>query len=163
MKITIGSDPGLDGGYAVVGGGKVLEIAPNPIIKVGRKKVFDDNEMSKILRGLKEKGDVHVYIEQVASRPLQGAPATFTFGMGYGMLRGICSGAMIPYTLVTPKKWKRKMLSGLDGTKKASSIIRAKQIIPTINLKATPRCRKDHDGMAEGLLIALYGENISKL
>ena len=32
-----------------------------------------------------------------------------------------------------------------------------KRLFPGVNLKATERCRKDHDGIAEALLIAEYG------
>ena len=40
---------------------------------------------------------------------------------------------------------------------KNTSIDLCKRLFPDINLLATPRSRKPHDGMAEALLIAEYG------
>ena len=53
----------------------------------------------------------------------------------------------------SPQKWKKEFSVTSD---KNTSIEVAKRLFPNVNLKATARCKKDHDGMAEALLIAEY-------
>jgi len=47
----------------------------------------------------------------------------------------------------------------LKGLKKdkGASILRAKQLNPTYDFRATSRSKKDHDGKAESFLIGMYG------
>ena len=56
--------------------------------------------------------------------------------------------------LVSPQKWKKEF--NLDSDKQ-KSIDTAKKLFPDVNLFRTNRCTKEHDGMAEALLIAEYG------
>ena len=76
------------------------------------------------------------------------------FGMNFGFIQGVLKAYSIPYELVTPQKWKKEFSCTSD---KNTSIEVCKRLFPNVNLKATDRCKKDHDGIAEALLIAEYG------
>ena len=76
------------------------------------------------------------------------------FGMNFGFIQGVLKAYEIPYELVTPQKWKKEFSCTSD---KNTSIEVCKRLFPNVNLKATDRCKKDHDGIAEALLIAEYG------
>ena len=74
--------------------------------------------------------------------------------MNFGFIQGVLKAYGIPYELVTPQKWKKEFSCTSD---KNTSIEVCKRLFPNVNLKATDRCKKYHDGMAEALLIAEYG------
>lgn len=94
-------------------------------------------------------------LEQVHSMPKQGVSSTFNFGKTAGYLEGVLEAFGIAYQLVTPQKWKKEF--SLNNTKQ-NSIDVCHQLFPGVNLKRTDRCKKDHDGMAEALLMALYAK-----
>lgn len=119
--------------------------------KKGNKKthtVIDEDEVVSLLRGRKPD---HIFIEKSQAMPQQGVVAMFNYGRSYGIIRGICSGLRIPYSLVSPATWKRAMMKDMDKGKDAA-IVRAKQLFPDADIKKK-------DGRAEALLIAMYGKN----
>ena len=143
--IYIGIDPGKNGGIACMRDeGKQAEVFS-----------YDDDVLIDNLE-IAYNNDVNVicYLEQVHAMPKQGVSSTFNFGMNYGFIQGVLRAYNIPYELVTPQKWKKEFSCTAD---KNTSIEVCKRLFPNVNLKATERCRKDHDGMAEALLIAEYG------
>ena len=99
-------------------------------------------------------------LEQVHSMPKQGVVSTFTFGENYGWIRGILDRAGIKIVDVSPQKWKSYF--HLSGNKE-ESIELCKKLYPKANLFRTERCKKEHDGIAEAILIGRwYLENESK-
>lgn len=139
--IYIGIDPGKNGGIAVIGSDYKSVI------------IYSDEELIQACRmfdGMR----IICYLEQVHAMPKQGVTSTFNFGMNFGFIQGVLKAYGIPYELVTPQKWKKEFSCTSD---KNTSIEVCKRLFPNVNLKATDRCRKDHDGMAEALLIAEYG------
>ena len=77
----------------------------------------------------------------------------FHFGENFGYIRGALEANKIAYQLIPPKTWKKEF--GLNSDKE-SSIAVCKRLFPEVSLKRTERCKKDHDGMAEALLMAEY-------
>ncbi len=98
-------------------------------------------------------GSVHVYIEAVHSMPEQGVASSFQFGKGFGIWLGILGALSIPYTLVTPQKWKGDILAG-RGKEKDASRLRALELFP--HLADELKRKKDHN-RADALLIAEWG------
>ena len=144
--IYIGIDPGKNGGIAV------LRVRHNQVVSTSAY-VFDESSLINIL------DEVKLYcckctLEHVHAMPKQGVSSTFNFGMNFGFIQGVLRAYGIPYELVTPQKWKKEFSCTSD---KNTSIEVCKRLFPNVNLKATDRCKKDHDGMAEALLIAEYG------
>ena len=100
---------------------------------------------------------LHAYIERAQAMPKQGVTSMFNYGKGFGLWLGLLIGIGIPYTLVSPRSWRKIMM--LDMAKdKGASLLRAKQLFPgcTHQLQLV----KDHN-KAEALLIAAYGQRIS--
>ena len=154
--IIVGIDPGYKGAIATLNGkGKLRRILPMPIIKVGNKNQLDENAICKFLERRLISIE-HVFIEAVHSMPKQGVASTFAFGAGWGILRGICVGLHLPYTLVHSRSWKKVMCRDVPKGKDAGILV-AKRIWPGVILLPSTRCRKDSDGMADALLIAEYG------
>jgi len=154
----IGVDPGNKGALALIDeNGKVIlydmptytteGAGKTKIGNIKKHTVLDEPELRDILND-----DIdHVFIEKAQSMPGQGAAGTFNYAVSYGVIRGICVGLQIPYTLVHPATWKRKMMKDMDKSKHAS-IVRANQLFPKADIGKK-------DGRAEALLIAVYGKN----
>ena len=99
-----------------------------------------------------------VYVEKVHSMPKQGVASTFKFGMGYGVIIGICDALGLPYRLVTPQAWKKQVLAGTTKDKDAA-ISFVRRAYPHVNLTPGAK-RKPHDGMADALCIAEFGRHL---
>ncbi len=93
---------------------------------------------------------IHAYVERAQSMPKQGIASTFKYGVGYGTILGVLAALQIPYTLVSPQKWKKAF--GLIGKDKEASRALAIQWYPKADLYL-----KKHHGRAEALLIARWG------
>ena len=107
------------------------------------------------------KSPARAYVEKVGAMPGQGVTSMFHFGKSAGFIEGVLNAFRIPFSLVTPQKWKKEF--GLHSDKQESINV-CKELFPQANLLPTSRCRKDSDGMAEALLIAEFGRrNDSKI
>lgn len=143
MKCWMGIDPGTNGGFAVVWEDNTWEVFP-----------MDRAGLISFCR--EKKDDCCVCcLEQVHSMPKQGVASTFTFGKNAGFLEGVLEVVGIPYQLISPQKWKKEF--SLHNEKQASIDV-CKQLFPGVVLTKTERGKKDHDGMAEALLMALYAK-----
>jgi crossover junction endodeoxyribonuclease RuvC len=171
--IVIGIDPGFTGAIAVLDKeGKVKHLIDMPVIAVGKKTELDAVAIRNLF--FEQKGDpllfveseFHVYIEKAQAfmgsgkpcplckkKQAQGVVSTANYMASYGIIKGICVGLNIPYTLVHPKTWKAKMMRDMSK-EKGASIVRVRQLYPELDF---PR-KKDH-GRADAILIARYGLN----
>ena len=140
--IYIGVDPGKNGGIAIIDSDGAIAFP------------FSEERLLIELDGIAQEYECICYLEHVHAMPKQGVSSTFNFGMNFGFIQGVLKAYEIPYELVTPQKWKKEFSCTSD---KNTSIEVCKRLFPNVNLKATERCRKDHDGLAEALLIAEYG------
>ena len=77
----------------------------------------------------------------------------FTFGRGYGLLRGILRAAFVPITDVTPAKWQRDLGIKSGAGKDASRALAKEHFQRDAGLFA----RVKDDGRADAALIALWG------
>lgn len=154
--IYIGIDVGKSGGIGALDEeGKIHTLCTMPL----SGKEIDARAVSKLLRRISGGTPVHVFIEHAQAMPKNGAVSMFNYGVGFGMLIGVCAASSHPMTLVKPREWQKIMHLGADAS--ADPKDRTFQVVyrlfPSANLKATERCKKDHDGMADALLIAAYG------
>lgn len=142
--IYIGIDVGKNGGYAV--------IYPNNIVV----EAWDNEGFVEEMHNVALSDELCVAcVEHVGAMPKQGVSSMFSFGKSAGFIEGVLRANMIPFQLVKPKEWKKEF--GLNSDK-AKSIEVAQRLFPKVNLLATPRCKKPHDGMAEALLMAEYAK-----
>lgn len=142
--IYIGIDVGKNGGYAV--------IYPNNIVV----EAWSDEGFVEEMRNVALNDEpCMACVEHVGAMPKQGVSSMFSFGKSAGFIEGVLRANMIPFQLVKPREWKKEF--GLNSDK-AKSIEVAQRLFPKVNLLATPRCKKPHDGMAEALLMAEYAK-----
>jgi len=147
--VIVGIDPGQSGGIAYIHESGAASFAyPMPVAG----KEIDGHTIAALLR---EWQPSVVYVEKVHSMPKQGVASTFKFGMGYGVIIGICDALGLPYRLVTPQAWKRQVLAGTTKDKDAA-ISFVRRAYPHVNLTPGAK-RKPHDGMADALCIAEFG------
>lgn len=138
--IYIGVDVGKKGGYAIIDDDLVIAYP------------YDDKEFVEFMNSICDRKAV-ACIEQVGAMPGQGVTSMFTFGKSAGFAEGVIRALGIKYQLVRPQIWKKEF--GLN-TDKQKSIDVCRRLFPDVNLLASSRCRKPHDGMAEALLMAEY-------
>lgn len=158
MRLTVGIDPGLSGGVAALdGAGTVVGIWPMPVAG-GEVHPAGLADLFRSLRCLDSHQDIgRVCLEKVAAMPKQGVSSTFTFGSGWGMVRGVCAALGIPVQLVPPTVWKKRVLLGFTHDK-AGALQFCAGRWPTTDL-VLPGCRKPHDGIADALCLAEYARN----
>lgn len=154
MKVCCGIDPGKDGCLAILGYRDAPILVP-----------FDEAEYAAWLRRLDPASDANIedvargrfqvscIVEHVGAMPGQGVTSCFSFGQNFGFILGLLTAFRIPYELVRPAKWKKEFSCTSD---KNTSIEVAKRLFPGVSLKRTERCTKDHDGLAEALLLAEF-------
>jgi len=173
-----GIDPGVTAGAIVVlEPGQPPVKFPLPTIEIkqtdGKKKTFYD--LPAIRRFLVEQDVAFCYLETqqpqskpevhhcpkchipVTVAPSQGITSTFMTGRGFGALEGLLAGIPIGYKLVHPRSWQPRMLPAGSGDTKARAKFAAKAMFPTMDLRANERCRIDHTGVVDALLIATFG------
>lgn len=166
-NIFCGIDCGLDGGIVMI---EQLSTERNcPLTKivgkyitptiVGKKskKEYNVPEMVGILRRCPPENSF-VILEFAQSMPKQGVSSSAKIGRGFGLWEGIIATLGIPYGIVHPRTWQKDMLKDVNkkDTKQASAII-AHRLFPTENFKATEKCKKDHSGLTDACLMAIYG------
>jgi crossover junction endodeoxyribonuclease RuvC len=143
-KIYMGIDPGAKGGIAYIFDNM---IATSPYSGDILKSMCD-------IMTQYEDTEVVCCLEQVHAMPGQGVTSMFNFGQNFGYIKGVLEANKIPYQEVPPQTWKKEF--SLNGEKE-KSIEACKKLFPNTSLLATNKCRKEHDGMAEALLLAEYG------
>ena len=138
--VFIGIDIGKNGGLAIIADG-------HPWVAK-----FDKETYQRVLSQVRRSGAVCT-IEKVGARPAQGVTSMFHFGENYGWIQGVLDANGIRYTAVAPQTWKKALGVTAD---KQTSIAECKRLFPDTNL-VPPKCRTEHDGIAEALLLAEYG------
>jgi crossover junction endodeoxyribonuclease RuvC len=144
MTRILGCDPGKTGAFAVID-------TTSPVSLVDDIVDIPDTE-AMIAKIISERLPVDLaVVELVHAMPKQGVTSTFTFGMGFGVIKGVLAAYQVPVRFVTPQEWKK----GLKLTKdKASSRQRASELFPEW---AGWFSRVRDDGRAEAALIAYCG------
>lgn len=158
MRRSIGIDPGLRGGIAVIDAEtKSVKAWPMPIDP--DTEGIDILELHRRLVGIPHESTI-VTVEKAQAAPKQGVVSMFNYGVGFGIVRAIATLTHECVYMVRPTIWKKALgLSGQPG--KESAILLVEQLYPEVNL-VLPRCRKPHDGMADAICIAHYGlQNIA--
>jgi crossover junction endodeoxyribonuclease RuvC len=150
--ICIGVDIGLHGGLAALTPDG-LDLQVMPVVAVGQKHQYDEQALVGWLTSYAVQR-AHIFIEAVHAMPGQGVTSMFTFGAGFGLLRGVCAGLGLSYELVRPQEWQRSMLAGQP---QGSEYLVASRLWPNADWRASERARTPHDGLVDAALIAEFG------
>ena len=139
---SVGIDAGRKGAIAWIWNGEYCNSVP-----------MSKDNLIDVIEALMATGEpVRVCLEKVHAMPKQGSVSMFTFGEGYGYIKGVLDTLHVPYQEIHPQKWKKEFSLSKD---KAESIEVCKQLFPTANLRPVGT-RKDQDGIAEAILMAEY-------
>lgn len=153
----IGIDPGLTGGVAHIGPNGLSVALNMPLKKDG---TLDAKVLARLLSVAPL--SAHAFIEQVHSRPRQAGQ--FNFGLNTGVIHGILYAYGIPFTPVSPQKWKAHYRIKREGEQtKADKKTEARAIASALwpEFAGSFKRVKD-DGVAEAALIARYGASLIK-
>lgn len=140
----VGVDPGKKGAFAIISDDDKAHV-----------DIWDEERFIYCMKRVSDRRVVAA-VEKVGAMPGQGVTSMFSFGQSYGFIMGVLRALGISYQLVPPAVWKREF--GLLRADKQASIETCKQLFPGVSLLPGEQCRKDSDGMAEALLIALYAQ-----
>lgn len=146
---VLGIDPGVEGGWAIVGDDlELLAAGELPVSGEGTKRMVS----GPLFRGvIADWFPTNAVIEDVHAMPKQGVSSSFKFGRAAGVVEGVIAGMLLPTVWVTPQAWKKHFR--LVGSDKEPSRQKALQLWPNM---ATLFARKKDHGRAEAALIARY-------
>ena len=148
MKTILGIDVGMEGAIAFYNGDDLI-VRDMPTFERNKTNRVDCHSLHKYM---KEMPVDHAYIEQVNAFNM-GVTSAYNFGWSCGTVEALVSSLNIPFTYVTPQKWKKAMQCPKD---KDAARMRATQLLP--EFAHNWPLKKPH-GRAEASLIALYGFN----
>lgn len=141
--IHVGIDPGKSGALAIRYSDGYIKTVP--FNEANYIEEFDNLAHSD--------SPVMCCVEKVSAMPGQGVVSMFNFGKNLGFIEGALQAFGLPYQLVPPQTWKKEFSLSSDKNK---SIDVCQKLFPKVNLLATPRCKKPHDGIAEAVLMSEY-------
>ena len=146
----LGIDPGQKGGLALV------HSKTKSLVYIAMPDNFLD--LKAFILNCSRQGQVHAWVEKAQVFPKQGIVSAFTYGKHFGELCSALTMLGIPYTLVSPVTWTKKMHLGVgikDPKKKTLAI--ARRLYPKEKFLATDRSKVPHSGIVDAVIIARYG------
>lgn len=150
-RIVLGIDPGASGALAFY-----WPEAPGLVV-IEDMPVVDGQVSGALLAdAIRRYEPEQAVVEAVGAMPKQGVSSTFKFGFATGMIHGVLGSLGIPYSVVTPAKWKRHM--GLTSDKEQARAM-AIRTFPAIAPKFYRA--KDHN-RAEACLLAYYAAHLHR-
>jgi crossover junction endodeoxyribonuclease RuvC len=141
MKLLLGIDPGVSGGFAVL----------SEDLSTANVVAFSHVTPSDIITLLEPAGIHKAHLESVGAFPGQGVSSTFKFGMNYGWWQGVLVALGTPFDRVAPQKWQTAMRCLTKGDKNVSKA-RAQELFPALKIT---------HATADALLIAEYGRRLN--
>ena len=165
-RFTIGIDPGLSGGIAVLdGSGDIINLATMPTTLHGRRKTVCVRKLWEFLDNY-DIPLVTVVIES-AQKFSAGTNALTSTWFGFGRITALLELQKIRHEIVSsPATWQKtfwtkpKMPKGKKFDTKEASIVAAKRLFPTHDFIPTSRSKKPSDGLTDAALIAEYGRRL---
>lgn len=149
--MILGIDPGKSGALCWMSESGIADLSPMPIS-------WKSYDMSLLRTFIASSQVVIIERQQPLPPKMGGSLASYWRGASQYLLEGLCVGLQIPYEIVRPVDWQKEFFQGLSkDLGKQRSVIVCKRLFPEVDLRRTPRCHKDDDGIADAILIAEYG------
>ena len=156
MTFFIGIDPGLHGGIAIIRP-DLIETFPMPLLASQKGLNAYDHFWLKRFFELST-SDSYAILEQQQAMPKQGVVSMLTIGYGFGTLKQGLVDFAIPHETVRAQVWQKEFgISGRKGNTKAQALQICQSLFPDLNLLASERAKKPHEGIVDAVLIAEYG------
>ena len=159
----IAIDIGLSGAVVLQEDRKFHSVTDVPTfeVKTGKKRrnEYDRRACFKILKDISilfNGDDCHAIFEKLRGMPGQSSTSTYKLGYGSGMWEAFLVALDIPYTAVSPVKWKNVMLEGISKEakkQKGAAVLRAKELFPEVDEHLT---LVKHHNRADAILMAEY-------
>jgi hypothetical protein len=150
MTLIIGIDPGKSGGVAWR-----KTTAQREYTDATKFPETEKDVANLFYELMNTERDCFAYLERVGATPQMGVTSAFTFGRGYGFLRGCLIGFGIPFEEVSAVKWQAefglrqgKKLAQGDSEKHNAIKGKAQQLFPHLQIT---------HAKAAALLICEYG------
>ncbi|MCK9544426.1 MAG: hypothetical protein M0R03_20600 [Novosphingobium sp.] len=164
-KYVIGVDLGVDGGISLLSSDNNLidfEIMPTKIKIVNKKekRIVDISEVVRLFsRWNLDYNIVGLAMEVLSAFPGQSSQTGFSLGYSSGIFESLSVFFNMPCFKYRPVEWQKEMFKGINyakGQTKSASIQVATSLFPGTDFRASERCRKNHDGLTDSVLIGLY-------
>lgn len=84
--------------------------------------------------------------------------SVLTQGFNAGIIVGVFALLGLPSDEPTPQQWKSVILKGYGVKDKSAMVSLCKQRFPSLSLLASKQCSKPHDGIADAVGLAMYGQ-----
>ena len=158
--ITLGIDPGIDGGIGVVDGKMLSAVYAMPTVarrmsRGGARNRVSPEALYNLLRQYVRR-DGLVCVEAVNGRPTDGGASAFAFGEATGLVLGVLAALGCTPVRPVPDVWSRGV--GLPtGCGKLARVKHAALIFPS---HAHEFRLLSDNGKADATLIALYGQRL---
>lgn len=151
----IGIDVGVHGALALVGETTVI-VVDMPVFtyqQAGRQvRAYDPKKICRVLHEEWAYGVGLVVFERLHAMP-KGSQASFSMGLGSGLIEMALVAAGLHYEKVPPATWKKHF--GLLRAGKGKSRELAQRYFPGVDLG-----KRADEGRAESLLLALYAKRL---
>lgn len=151
----LGIDPGLEGAFAILKDKELHAVKKIPVIKsTSSKTKIDEPALKELIQFFVSIKNTKFIMEKLSNTP--GKKGTFSFGEGYGLIRGmfIYAGKEIVY--VRPQDWKKNVMPGMPSDKIASCVAAARLYPEAKKYMLKPRGGLD-DGIGDAICIAEWG------
>ena len=157
MVRFIGIDPGLQGGITFIEESEIVT-AFMPTILLGKKRALDNLTLSRIFSGY-DPVKCYAILEEQHAMPKQGVVSMMSIGYGFGALKQCLVDFGIPHEVVRAQVWQKEFgISGRKGNTKAQALQICQSLFPDLNLLATERSKKPHEGIVDAVLIAEFAK-----
>lgn len=150
-KYILGFDPGAAGALSFYNEEEML-IFDMPFYEITKGKTKRKRaDFDSLCRIVSDQKPDHAFIEKVSAQFGNGAASAFSFGWACCAVECAVIACKIPFTYVTPQKWKKDLDVPAD---KDGARYRASQLLPRFSHNWERK--KDHN-RAEAALISLWG------
>ena len=151
----IGIDPGLQGGIATIEG-SIVVTRVMPVIN-SKKKTVNHFALTQIFSAFTLPTKAYTLLEDQHSFPKQGVTSTCSLCFGFGALKQCLVDFGVPHEVIPAKDWQKEFgISGRKGNTKAQALQICQSLFPDLNLLATERSKKPHEGIVDAVLIAEF-------
>ena len=160
-RLYVAIDNGKMGGLAGIKNGLLEFKMTMPIIKSTKTKTeYDEKFITEFFRDLiKKHTDILVILEKNLIVPISGRLSIASTQDCFSHFKGLFNAFQIPYIIVPPKVWQKKIFEGMNSKDtKIASISYVTKLFPKEDFTLSQRSKKISDGITDAVCMAKYGE-----
>lgn len=161
--VVVSIDPGKKG--AIVALDEKRNIRAIKSMPLGRDNFVNYETVYKVLMSINKSYKIeHIFLE-LAKPMAMGAKHAFNYGMDFKSLEIAVIMTKIPFTLIEPNKWAKKMHQGISSKykPKVKSAIAVERLYSNqLDKLHITKTGNIHDGQVDAVLIADYGLRLLK-